>query len=176
MKQYAFQKTGPGRISPSAIARAKKPLGNRAHQVGSRDPRLVLTLGQSQSDTIGTINSRTAGEHHDLGFRARGSDVSTKYVCSRPPKAGVGRIVDPETSDSVEKLCSRSSGRVSRDDELTYSVVLSFLFPYLLYLINPHSQVAFGRGVPYAAQGVGGGCGCVSHRASRFRFWAVAAK
>ncbi len=80
-----------------------------------------------------------------------------------------------ESSDSVEKLCPTSSGGVSRGDELVYSVVLSFLFPSLLYLINPLGRVAFGRGVPYAVQRVGAGSRCVSHRASRFRFWAVAA-
>jgi hypothetical protein len=80
-----------------------------------------------------------------------------------------------ESSDSVEKLCPTSSGGVSRGDELVYSVMLSFLFPSLLYLINPLGRVAFGRGVPYAVQRVGAGSRCVSHRASRFRFWAVAA-
>jgi len=56
--------------------------------------------------------------------------------------------------------------------ELIYSV----LFSFLLYLISPLGRVAFGRGVPYAVQGVGADSPCVSHRASRFRFWAVAAK
>ena len=82
----------------------------------------------------------------------------------------------PKAVDSVEKLGLRSSGGVSTGEELIYSVVLSFLFPSLLYLINPLGRVAFDRGVPYAVQRVGAGSRCVSHRASRFRFWAVAAK